>query len=241
MPLFKDIEAELRQRIVSNSWVPGFKLPSEAELMAEFSVSRITVRQALAGLHNSGLIEKVNGKGSFVTRPSDKPDLGPLHGFYETHRARGKTAHGKLVSVRSIKAPVFVARALKLPPDEKVLAVTTVRYLDDLAVGYFVIMGREPLMRRIAEADPETNDVMSLLESRLGYRLSEVVSDVTAVGAPKAVARRLGVEEGAPLLRLQSTPYDFDGGPILCGELYFRGESQPVRVRSVRRTPSSAR
>ena len=241
MSRFKDIEAELRQRIVRNEWTPGYKLPSEAELMAEFDVSRITVRQALAGLHTTGLIEKVNGKGSFVTRPSDTPDLGPLRGFYESNRARGKRAHGKVVSLRSVRAPAFVARSLRLASDEKVLELTTVRYVDKVAIGYFVIMGREPVMRAVAEADPETNDVMTLLETRLGYRLQEVVSDVSAVPAPATVARHLGIEEGAPLLRMRSTPYDIQGEPLCCGELFFLGGDVPVRFRTVRQSPAMAR
>ncbi|AGW94168.1 GntR family transcriptional regulator [Ralstonia pickettii DTP0602] len=222
LPRFKEIENEIRQRIVSNTLGPGAKLPSEAELMTEFSVSRITVRQALAGLHNAGLIEKVNGKGSFVTRPTDTPSLGALAGFYETARARGKLAYGKLVAVRLVRAPAFVAAALDLDASEKVLSVATVRYWDDAPVAYFNLMGREPLMRRLAQEDLETNDAMSLFESRLGYRFKEVTMESSAVAAPAEVARRLGVAEGDPLLRLRSTPYDIEGAPLFCGELLFR-------------------
>ncbi len=224
LPRFKEIEQELRQRIIANQWPPGAKLPSEAELISEFGVSRITVRQALAGLHNGGLIEKVNGKGSFVTRPSDAPDLGPISGFYEAGRARGKVAYGKLVSARKIKAPAFVATALNLEPDEKVFCLSTLRFWDDVPIAYFMVMGPEPLMRRLAQEDLETNDAMSILEGRMGYRLKELASECTAVGAAGEIARRLDVPEGFPLLRVRSTPYDIEGRPLCCGELFFRGD-----------------
>lgn len=222
LPRFKEIENEIRERIVRNQLGPGAKLPSEAELMTEFAVSRITVRQALAGLHNAGLIEKVNGKGSFVTRPTDMPSLGALTGFYETARARGQLAYGKLASVKLVRAPAFVARVLDLEPAEKVLSVSTVRFWDDAPVAYFTLLGREPLMRRLVQEDLETNDAMSVLESRLGYRFKESTMEASAVAAPAEVARRLGVAEGEPLLRLRSTPYDIDGTPLLCAELLFR-------------------
>ncbi|AQV98009.1 GntR family transcriptional regulator [Cupriavidus necator] len=224
LPRFKEIENEIRQRIASNALVPGAKLPSEAELMTEFAVSRITVRQALSGLHNAGLIEKVNGKGSFVTRPSDMPSLGALTGFYETGRARGQLAYGKLVSVRMMRAPAFVAAALQLQPGEKVLSVATVRYWDDAPVAHFNLMGPEPLMRRLVQEDLETNDAMSLFESRLGYRFKEVAMEATAVAAPADVARRLGIAVGEPLFRLRSTPYDIENTPLFCGELLFRSD-----------------
>ena len=66
--LFKRIESDLRQRILSNELAPGEKLPSESEMINIFGVSRITVRQALSDLQAAGLIEKINGKGSFVSK-----------------------------------------------------------------------------------------------------------------------------------------------------------------------------
>ncbi len=224
LPRFKEIEQQLRQRIVDNDWPPGAKLPSESELTTEFAVSRITVRQALAGLHNAGLIEKVNGKGSFVTRPSERPDLGPLSGFYEAGRAKGKLAYGKLVSARMIKAPPFAAAALGLETSERVFCVSTVRFWDDAPVGYFQVMGPEARMRRLAEEDLETNDVMTLLETRLGFRLKKLACESTAIAASGDIARRLDVPEGFPLLRVRSTPHDIEGHALCCAELYFRGD-----------------
>ena len=55
-----------RDRIATGGWHPQQRIPSEAELMRHYGVSRITVRQALQALEHSGLIIKVPGKGSFV-------------------------------------------------------------------------------------------------------------------------------------------------------------------------------
>jgi len=57
----------LRSDILSGKWKPGAKLPSENELSGNFAVSRQTVRVALSQLHASGLIEKIQGKGTFVS------------------------------------------------------------------------------------------------------------------------------------------------------------------------------
>ena len=114
--LFAQVRERLRERIVSGALGTGDKLPSESELEAEFGVSRITVRQALSGLHAAGLIEKVNGRGSFVTRPASPRELGPMSGFYETMRRRGHVAHGKVSRVRRVRADAAVAAGLKLSP-----------------------------------------------------------------------------------------------------------------------------
>ena len=63
------IETELRENIDTGIWRIGEKLPSEAELMQHFNVSRSLVRSVLARLNQDGLIKSVQGKGSFVMNP----------------------------------------------------------------------------------------------------------------------------------------------------------------------------
>ncbi len=57
---------QMKQQILDREWLPGDKLPSEAELGAAFGVSRVTIRQALQKLAVMGLIETRFGEGSFV-------------------------------------------------------------------------------------------------------------------------------------------------------------------------------
>ncbi|SAK80410.1 GntR family transcriptional regulator [Caballeronia pedi] len=230
-PRFKQIEEALRQRIVSNDLAPGVKLPSEAELVAQHGVSRITIRQALAGLHASGLIEKINGKGSFVTRPAERSDLGQLTGFYEAARKRGQTAHGELLSVRQVAAPPFALRTLGLEEGDTLVCATTLRLWDAVPVALFMVMGDAALIEALVAEDLETNDVMSIFEERLGYRLKHVDTESAAIAATKDHARRLKVEPGTPLLRVRCTPFDIQGNALCCAELLFRGDRFAYRAK----------
>ncbi|NSX14342.1 MULTISPECIES: GntR family transcriptional regulator [Cupriavidus] len=224
LPRFKQIEGALRQRIVNNEWTPGIKLPSEAELMAEFGVSRITVRQSLASLLAEGLIETVHGKGSFVSRPAGQADLGPLTGFYDYMRARGHEAHGKLLSTRLVTAPAVAADALRAPPGSKLLSVTTLKSVAGTPVAVGVTMAPEALMRAILEHDLENHDALMILEARLGYRLKYLHTESAAIPATSETARRLKVEPGEPLLRIRFTPHDIDERPLAFSEFMFRGD-----------------
>lgn len=73
----EQVEEQIRAAILSGQLDVGSKLPSEAALAAEFSVSRTTVREALRSLATKGLISKVpgSGGGSFV-RKVDQWSLG---------------------------------------------------------------------------------------------------------------------------------------------------------------------
>lgn len=224
VPLFAQVHASLRSDILENRLAPGTKLPSEAALEASFGVSRITVRQALAALDADGLIQKVNGKGSFVTRPDDAPRLGPLTGFYGHIRAKGNVASGKTLSVREGKASALVADALHIEPGTPLTQIALLRFVNGEPVAYGVIQAEPALARALLAEDLNTNDVMALLESRLGFRLKCTQIEAGAVVAGKMRGRLLLVDELAPLLRIRFTPMDVTGRPLSFSEMYFRAD-----------------
>ena len=67
VPLYVQIEDFIRHEIATGSWKPGERIPSEAALNAALGVSRMTVRGVLNGLVSDGLLQRVPGKGTFVT------------------------------------------------------------------------------------------------------------------------------------------------------------------------------
>ncbi|MGI6354023.1 MAG: GntR family transcriptional regulator [Lentisphaeria bacterium] len=72
-PRYKEIEAILRQRILSDFYRGSGFLPQERELAQEFNVSRTTLRNALQLLSDQQLISKVQGRGTMVRLPAEKP------------------------------------------------------------------------------------------------------------------------------------------------------------------------
>jgi DNA-binding GntR family transcriptional regulator len=65
----------LVEKIDSGEWATGHQLPTEFELSSEFRVSRATVRQAMQLLAKQGLIERMQGRGTFVARPKISHNL----------------------------------------------------------------------------------------------------------------------------------------------------------------------
>ena len=72
LPLYAQCANLLRQRIVDDIWPVGSKLPTVDYLMAELSVSRITIRQAIKMLSEEGLVQALRGLGTSVLRQPDK-------------------------------------------------------------------------------------------------------------------------------------------------------------------------
>ena len=74
--LHRQLTSDLRNRILAGRLPVGTRLPTDTELAAEYQLSRDTVRQALALLADEGLIERIQGRGTFVRRPSTSPASG---------------------------------------------------------------------------------------------------------------------------------------------------------------------
>jgi GntR family transcriptional regulator, histidine utilization repressor len=70
--LHSRIRSDIEANILSGTWRPGFRIPPEHELMAQYACSRMTVNKAVAALSANGLIKRNKRAGSFVAKP-------PLH------------------------------------------------------------------------------------------------------------------------------------------------------------------
>jgi GntR family transcriptional regulator len=140
-------------------------------------------------------------------------------------RARGREAHGKTLSVREVEAPQAVAEALGIAPAAPLTMVTTVRLVGSKPLVYGVAYGPTALVQSLLDEDIETNDVMTLLESRLGYRLKNTHIEASALPAGKLRARHLGIGPEDPVLRIGFTPHDVTDRPLLHSDMFFRGDS----------------
>jgi GntR family transcriptional regulator len=106
----------------------------------------------------------------------------------------------------------------------RLLVLRALRLVDGKPLAFGVSYGEPALMRALIQADVNTNDVVVLLEARLGYRLRSNRLEARAIAASAAMARRLDLAPGAPVLRIDFTPVDVSGQPMVYSEMFFRGD-----------------
>jgi len=130
---YREIERFLRSQVEGAR--PGAPLPSEAELCERFSVSRMTVRQALQELTNDGLVERRRGQGTFVAHRPVHRRPGVFLSFTEEMNRRGMQASSRLLSAGMDDPRRSEALDLGLAPGSQVLRVVRVRLADGVPVA----------------------------------------------------------------------------------------------------------
>jgi GntR family transcriptional regulator len=238
-PLYGQIKNTLRAQILDGTYAAASQMPSESELCTMFSASRITVRQALGDLQKEGLIFKIHGKGSFVSRPKAFQNVSTLQGFAESMSAMGHEVVNQLKSLHFVQAGVQVAERLQVPVGTVVAEIQRVRLLNREPVSLELTWVSEALGRRRAQASLDPLEIYLILENDCGVPLGHADSTIDAIVADEEVAQALGVEEGLPVLRIERLTHDVQGRPVDYEFLYFRGDAFQYRVRSERRTATA--
>ena len=100
LPLYKQVSEILYNKIESQEWRENEKIPSEAMLMEEFDVSRITVRKAISELTESGLLVRSQGRGTFVASAKNIITAQGDVGFTRSCQLAGKKAENIVLECR---------------------------------------------------------------------------------------------------------------------------------------------
>ena len=104
---FERIKQHLKGRLAIGDWAPGALMPSEAELVAQFGVSRMTVNRALRELQLEGLVDRVKGVGTFAAQLHRVSSSLTIRDIHEEILARGHTHHATVSSSTKTRSRGF--------------------------------------------------------------------------------------------------------------------------------------
>lgn len=136
MPLYVQLYEELLNEIVSGKWKVGHLLPSEKALTEQYSVSRITVRQALEQLRNEDYIVRKSGKGTFVKAQPIEQELSNFYSFSDDMKNKGFKIENNVITCEKRIASEYVATKLNLKPNAEIIFLERIRSVDDIAFAY---------------------------------------------------------------------------------------------------------
>ena len=238
IPLYHRLYVILRERIVNGTYRPGETVPAEAELMTSFGVSRITAKRALDELSAEGLVERMRGRGTTVTRSGllqsgGGPIVAGIDGLLANLSLIGKVTSVELAEFGYVPAPLAIADDLRIPAGSIVQRAVRVRHLADRPFSHSTSFVIETLGRTFTPEELTAIPLIDLL-ARAGAAIERVQQSITATLADDVTAARLRVSVGSALLKLRRVFFDTTDRRIDCVEMLYPPDRFEYRIMLAR-------
>lgn len=222
VPLYLQLADIFRQRIVRGRWTPGNTLPSIELLMKEFTVARITVRQAIRLLSDEGLVTAQRGKGTFVNEVNGAQRLLRVHttlaGLVDMYRGdkpvltnlEESGAFPELLESDGIAAPGYIH-------------LRRVHARDDIRYCVISIYIAEQVFR-MAESDFRNEAVLPTLLLLPGIDIKNARQTMHISKADAEIAKLLAIPVGDPMAEVRRVITAPDNTVIYLAEVSYRGD-----------------
>jgi GntR family transcriptional regulator len=224
-PLHLTISEEIKAWIEAGRYQPGDRLPSESQLMAQFAVSRITIRRAFSNLMQQGLVVAQHGKGVFVKeqRRAVYSLSSPFVWFNEDMGRQGLTNAIKTIVFKAVTPPEFVRQKLGLPAAVKKVYLQKKFFLVDGTAVALDVTYMVPDLGKAFAAELKQCMSFPVLEEQ-GVSIDRIEAILLSRPVDSETAESLNLAIGSPILVYEYTAYTQNDRPIICGETLSSGD-----------------
>ncbi len=219
-PLYLQLQRALREAIDKRLIGPEDALPAERELATDLAVSRMTVRKALDGLVQEGLLVRRQGSGNFISTRVEK-NFAKLTSFSEDMRARGRTPRSVWINRATGTVTPEEAMTLGLSPGTPVFRFHRIRYADEapMALEYATV-----LASALSSIDAVDSALYEALE-RAGRRPVRALQRLRAVLLSPEQAELLKAKAHAAGLSVERVGFLQDGSAVEYSQSYYCGDT----------------
>jgi GntR family transcriptional regulator len=219
-PLYRQVQEAIREAIADRSLRPDDALPPERELSSAFGVSRITIRKAIEGLVNEGVLDTHHGSGNFVRSKVEK-NFALLTSFSEEMGARGMVPSSRWLNRTSGSVGPEEALTLRASPGTAVYRFSRVRLADDtpMSIEYATVL---------ASCLPSLEAVERSLYAALnktGNRPVRALQRLSALILNREQAELLGAAAGDAGLLVERVGFNRSGIAIEYSQSFYRGDT----------------
>lgn len=225
-PLYQQIAAQVASAIAARRFAPGEKLPPEDQLGQHFGVSMITIRAALRELATAGLIERKQGRGTFV-----KGALGPVWaiGSVEDLKITSRFSDTTVVSSGYVKAPQWASILIGDNAATRLYSIKITRSRDGVPFLLTDAFYPSEIGIRLAEQTPvddlrRNRLLVETVEERVGKRIAVIRQQMSAIAAPAKVAKLLKIRTSAPVLLVTRVSVTREGHVLQVARSYYRSD-----------------
>jgi GntR family transcriptional regulator len=215
IPRYHQLRDQLAARIAALEWQPHEPLPTEQELALAYDLAVGTVRKAVDLLEREGLVERFQGRGTFVRRATFERSL---FRFFRFQSPRGEriVPQSRILERDVVRAPKAVVAKFSLKTGAKAIRLVRVRLIEQqpivaehiwLPYDAFAVLANYPL-------DAIGPLLYPFYEQQCGRVIARADERLTVDTATAADAARLGVSPDSPVVVIERTAYGYDGAPL---------------------------
>lgn len=229
IPYYQRFRDHFARMIKAGTLVPGIRLPAERVLAEEFSITRVTVRQALGRMEAEGLIFREDRRGWFVSLPRVHYDPTADTSFTESIAEQGRVAGTRVLSKHKIAASQWEKGNLGCAIGDPIFVINRLRTVDERVVLVEQIHIKAERCPDLLDypLDQSLTDLMAEKFNIIEHR-AQINMRPTAL--PDVPAKALGVAAGTPSLYISRTILDQFNEVIECDQEFWRHDAIDIRV-----------
>ncbi|MCY1167233.1 MAG: GntR family transcriptional regulator [Pseudomonadota bacterium] len=215
------------------------RLPTEHELAETFKAGRVTVRRALDGLQQAGLISRTPGLGTFVKKQAEKRKApASKRNLFENLVALTRSTTVKVLEYKLVRKS-DIAQLLGLDAQESVLKIVRVRSFKGTPLSHITTYLPQQFSKFVRREKLLATPMLTLM-SEAGVLFDRAEQSISAKLADPIVADRLQMDAAAALLAVRRITYDKNGRAIQYLEGLYRPDLYEYRLELSRTGVESA-
>jgi len=216
VPVFIQVEQDIRRQIISGGYKTGDRLPRETELAKIYGISRMTVRHALEGLAKAKLIKRSHGVGTTVISPPAPVvfNLGLMVSFSDQLRRQGYSLKTVTDMQAEVRPPEHISKALGMRAGEMAVAIRRVRVVENHPLALTTSWLRATRFPGLADRELTQGSLWATLEDIYGVQVKNSENAVEVIQATALEAHLLHIGTDEELLSFTGIVYDIEDQPI---------------------------
>lgn len=199
-PRYAAIKQSISDAIRDGRLKPGDRVPSEAEFVEQFGVSRMTANRALRELQAAGIVVRRAGVGSFIAEPRPIGQMIEIRNIAEEIRERGHVYRARVIQNVLERANADTAPLLEVPLGTKIFHSIIVHHEAEFPIQLeerFVLASIAPDYGTIDFTQMTPNEYLTRIAP-----LERVEHRVNAMMPDERTHSMLGLAGGEPVLRM---------------------------------------
>jgi len=225
IPLYIQLKEKILKDIKEN-YKPGDIISTEAKFEQRYEVSRITVRKAIEQLEKDNIIEKKQGKGTFVKEQKILYHANSIGSLTQRLTKQNHALKTQSIAYEIIKGEHYVKDLLKC---DTLLCIKRFRVLDDvpfaLMLNYLDITKVPNL-----EENFKIESLYTFLKEEYSIEFYNAEETVEAKDATKDEAEKLGIKEEASLLSLHRLSFDKNNNPVEFSDIVIKANMYKHKI-----------